>query len=149
MKLPQALISGVAGAVSLNLMHECARETMPNPPRIDILGMRMIARFAKALGAEPPESLRTTALAGDLASNTLFYTSVASAGPEHAITQGALTGLAGGIGTLLLPGPLGLGGNEVNRTTQTQIMAAGMYMAAGMVAGLTYWLLAGRQDDVD
>jgi len=140
-----ALLSGAAGAVSLNLMHECTRKTMPHPPRVDIIGMRALAKLARASGSEPPEHLRTTALAGDLLSNSLYYSAVGARGPEHAVANGAVAGLAAGIGVLLLPGPLGLGSAEVNRTAATQIMAAGMYFAAGLIAGYTYRAIASDQ----
>ncbi|MBC7925336.1 MAG: hypothetical protein H7039_06725 [Bryobacteraceae bacterium] len=141
-----ALLSGATAAISLNLMHECARQIMPDPPRIDVIGMRAVAKAARAMGFDPPENLRTTALAGDLLANTLFYSSVAAAGKSEAIVHGALAGFAAGIGTLLFPEPLGLGDAEVNRTPQTQAMAAGMYLVAGLIAGITYRTLTRGSD---
>src|SRR5689334_12102213 len=80
MKPAAALLSGAAGAISLNLMHECTRKTMPHPPRVDIVGMRAVASIARATGHEPPSHLRNTALVGDLAANTLYYSLAGLAG---------------------------------------------------------------------
>lgn len=142
-----ALLSGAAGAISLNLLHEFTRNTMPHPPRVDIIGMRAVAKLARAAGTEPPEHLRNTALAGDLVSNSLYYSLVAAAGPENSIAVGALAGLAAGIGVLLLPPPMDLGDAEVNRTPATQVMAAGMYLAGGLIAGCLYSALAKRTSE--
>jgi len=136
------LLSGAAGAVSLNLMHECTRKTMPHPPRVDIVGMKAVARLARAAGSRPPEHLRTTTLAGDLVSNSVYYSVAGLGGRDRSIVIGGAAGLAAGLGVLLLPPAMGLGTAEVNRTPETQIMAAGMYFAAGLVAGAVYRLLA-------
>jgi len=117
---------------------------MPHPPRVDVIGMKALAKLARRAGSEPPEHLRTTALIGDLISNSIYYSSVAAGGRKNAVANGAVAGMAAGIGLLLLPEPLGLGGAEVNRTVGTQIMGAGMYFAAGLLAGLTYRALAGE-----
>lgn len=138
MSLPTAILSGVAAAVSLNVMHECTRKTMPDAPRLDLVGMRALAKGVCALGGTPPEHLRAVTMAGDLASNALYYSAVALGGPERALTIGAVMGAAAGVGALALPGPLGLGSSAVNRTPQTQVMAAGMYFAAGLLAALVY-----------
>lgn len=143
--IPAALVSGAVGAVSVTLMHECTRKTMPHPPRADVIGMKAVAALARRAGTEPPEHLRTTALIGDLISNSFYYSSVAAGGPDNAVVNGAVAGMAAGVGLLLLPEPLGLGGAEVNRTVGTQIMGAGMYLAAGLIAGLTYRAIAGRK----
>jgi hypothetical protein len=141
-----SILSGAAGALSLNLIHEFTRRTVPHAPRVDIVGMHAVARLARAAGAEPPEHLRNTALAGDLVSNSLYYSLVGVAGRKNAVAAGALAGLAAGVGVLLLPPPLNLGDGEVNRTPATQVMAAGMYLAAGLIAGGVFRALAANAD---
>jgi hypothetical protein len=142
-----SLISGAVGSISLNLMHECARNSVAEAPRIDLIGMRAVQKLTQAVGIQPPKHLRQTTLAGDLVANTLYYSTVGARGPEHAVAVGAIAGLLAGIGVLVLPDPLGLGSEEVNRAGSTQIMAAGMYFAAGVISGLTYHLLARRRED--
>jgi hypothetical protein len=138
MNVLASVMSGVAGAISLNLMHECTRTTMPHPPRVDIVGMRAVAKIARASGHEPPRELRKTALAGDLVANSAYYGLVGVGGRENAVMVGAVGGLAAGIGALLLSPALHVGDAEVNRTPGTQVMAAGMYFAAGLIAGAVY-----------
>ena len=139
-----ALVAGTAAAVSLNLMHECARLTIPNAPRVDVIGMRAVQKIADAMGVEPPERLRTVTFAADVVSNALYYSAVALKGADSAVVLGGALGLAAGVGGLLLPGPMGLGDEEVNRTVPTQAMTVGMYFAAGLIAGAVYRRLAGR-----
>ena len=145
--LGAALLAGAAGAVSLNLMHESARLTVPNSPRVDVIGMRAVAAIARAVGAEPPDNLRETTLAADLAANALYFSAVAGTGPSNAIAMGGVLGLAAGIGAVVLPGPMRLGEAEVSRTVQTQIMTAGMYFAAGLIAGTVYQAVSSRASD--
>jgi hypothetical protein len=142
MSTTAAVLSGIAGAVSLNLMHECTRKTVPHAPRVDIVGMRAVAKIARAVGAEPPTELRKTALAGDLVANSIYYAGVAFGGKRNAVLIGAVGGLAAGIGALLLSPPMGVGDAEVNRTTPTQVMTAGLYLGAGLIAGAVYRSLA-------
>ena len=142
-----ALLAGAAGAVSLNLMHECARVTVPNSPRVDVIGMRALAAITRWLGSEPPEHLRTATFGADLLANSAYYSAVGLKGTDDSMLLGGALGLAAGVGAVLLPGPMGLGDAEVNRTPQTQAMTVGMYLAAGIVAGAVYRLTAGRDRD--
>jgi len=78
MSLLAALGSGLAGACALTAIHETARRVLPEAPRMDVLGMRAIARAFRAADAEEPprEQLRDLALAGDIISNSLYSTTV-------------------------------------------------------------------------
>ncbi len=107
---------------------------------MDLLGMRAIAKAARHLDHEPPaaEELHTLALAGDLVSNAFYYSLVGLGSPENAPRKGALLGIAAGIGGVLLPEPLGLGGAPSARTPATKVMTVGWYVAGGVVAGVTY-----------
>jgi hypothetical protein len=145
MKASTALLSGATAAAALTAMHECTRVTMPDPPRADVLGMEGIEKVSHAAGHEPPRHLRKWAMAADMVSNTLYYSLVGLGSRENAILCGAATGAAAGVGILALPGPLGLGSGAVNRTRHTQIMASGMYFAAGIIAGVMAKLLSKRE----
>jgi hypothetical protein len=140
--LAKAVLSGAVAAVALTATHEIIRRRVPNAPRLDVLGMRALSRSAQAMGADPPEQLRAAAMAGDILANTAYYSLAGSAGPERAIPIGASLGAIAGVGVLALPGPMGLGSEETNRTPATQAMAAGLYFGAGLVAGCVYRLLA-------
>ena len=142
----EALTGGAAGALALTLVHEAARKSIPDAPRMDVLGERALARGLRAVGADPPPEphLHTAALAGDLASNTVYYSLVGVGGPDGAVARGALLGLAAGAGAVLLPGPLGLGTGPSRRTPQTAAMTVTWYTLGGLVAGAVYCLLRER-----
>ena len=134
-----ALLSGAAGAAALTLVHETARRSLADAPRMDVLGERAIAAGLRAAGTEPPEpALHDLALAGDLVSNAAYYALVGLGGAEGAVSRGALLGLAAGLGAVYLPGPLGLGSAPSRRTPQTAAMTVAWYALGGLVAGAVY-----------
>jgi hypothetical protein len=139
----EALAAGAAGATVLTLAHEAARRVVPNAPRMDVLGRRAIAAGARAVGAEPPSGsqLQGVALAGDLVSNTAYYSLVGLGRADGAVARGGLLGLAAGLGALFLPGPLGLGTGPSRRTRQTAAMTVAWYTLGGLVAGAVYGCL--------
>ena len=112
MSLPRAAASGLIGACTLTLIHESARRFVPNAPRMDILGMRAIAKSLRLLNqpAVTESRLHGMSLAGDIVSNSAYYSLVGLAGPGAAALSGTALGLAAGFGAVLLPEPLGLGG---------------------------------------
>ena len=137
MSFLKALGSGLAGAVALTAIHETIRRVSPDAPRMDVLGMRAIARTLRAAGEDVPDedTLFNVTLAGDVVSNSLYYALVGLGDPRRATARGALLGLAAGLGAVLLPGPLGLGTDASARTRETQLMTVALYTAAGLVAG--------------
>lgn len=138
-----ALGSGFAGACALTLTHQLLRGATERAPRMDVLGMRAIARGWRAAGAEPPGEgvLHPLSLVGDLVANSCYYGLVGLGGPQGACGRGALLGLAAGVGAVALPGPLGLGSNPSARTASTALMAVGLYFLGGLVAGAVYGAL--------
>jgi len=86
------------------------------------------------------------ALAGDIASNTAYYSLVGLAGRGNEIAAGTLLGLAAGIGAVTLPGPLGLGEEPSARSPQTKVMTVAWYIAGGLAAGLIFRSLSDRRD---
>jgi len=137
-------VAGIAGAASVNVAHEVTRQITPRAPRVDVIGMRALASMCTAAGFDPPEHLRTATLAGDMATNSLYYSLVALGGAKGAVAAGGALGALGGIAGLVLPPRMNLGDAEVNRTPATQAMTIAFYLAGGLVAGLTYRLLAKR-----
>jgi hypothetical protein len=144
----EAAGTGLAGACALTCLHESARRTVPNAPRMDVLGMRAIDKTVRAVGAEPPhgDRLHNWALGGDLVSNSLFYSLVAAGDRDGAWVRGAILGLAAGPGAVVLPGPLGLGSAPSNRTNATRLMTVGWYVAGGLAAAAAYRLLSDRSE---
>jgi hypothetical protein len=86
------------------------------------------------------------ALAGDLVSNSLYYSLVGVGDPRHALRRGAILGLLGGLGAALLPPMLGLGRKPVQRTPQTMAMTVAWYTLGGLAAAATQMVL---NDDSD
>jgi hypothetical protein len=129
-----AFASGITGAVTLTLVHEAARRFLPNAPRMDVLGMRAIARGLSQLHEPPPaeQDLFKYSLVGDIISNSLYYSLIGTG--RKAWWRGAALGLAAGVGGVLLPGPLGLGAEPSGRTPQTKVMTVAWYLLGGLAA---------------
>lgn len=141
MGLLRALGGGFAGAVALTLVHETARRFIDDAPRMDVVGMRAIAKSLRAAGQEVPVPLHEVALAGDLVSNSLYYSLVGVGEARTALVRGALLGAAAGIGAVTLPGPLGLGQAPAARTPATAAMTIAWYTIGGLAAGAAFQLL--------
>lgn len=145
----KALGSGLAGAVALTLIHETARRVAPETaPRMDVLGMRAIQKAVRAVDAEPPVPLHEAALVGDIVSNSVYYSLVGAGRREDALRNGALLGLAAGLGAVFLPGPLGLG-RQPTDTPATQAMTVAWYFIGGLAAGAAYAGLSADEDELD
>ncbi|UOQ54499.1 hypothetical protein [Hymenobacter cellulosivorans] len=133
-RLPQALGSGLAGALVLTAIHETARRISPDAPRMDVLGMRGLRKILNQTDAPQPDhdTLFNLTMAGDILSNGLYYSLVGRG--KKVWRRGALLGLAAGVGGVVLPGPLGLGEAPSNRTRQTQLMTVAWYLLGGLAA---------------
>lgn len=139
-----SLLSGAAGALALNAVHEAARRVLPRAPHVDRLGETLVARAAHAVGQSAPgeDGRYALALAGDLISNTVYYALVGAGEARRAPTRGALLGLTAGVGTVALPPLLGLPTAPVRRTAATAAMTVTWYALGGLVAGVTYRAVA-------
>lgn len=140
MSLSRALGSGLAGAIALTLLHESARRMIPEAPRMDLLGMRAIARTLRAADQEPPppDQLHPMSLAADLLSNSLYYSLIGAVGGHFVWLWGALLGLLAGIGGVVLPPLLGLGSKPSARTPATALMTVAWYTVGGLIAAAAY-----------
>lgn len=135
-----ALAGGLLGACALTLIHETARRSVPHAPRVDVLGERALQRALRAAGRRAPDrrALYLPTLAGDLASNALFYALVGFGGREGALWRGTTLGLLGGAGTVVLAPALGLGPQPGEKAPHTQWMTLLWYTLGGMAAGAAY-----------
>ncbi len=147
MSLLKAMAGGLAGACIITVIHETTRRLVPEAPRMDVLGMRAIAKGLKNIGQTPPadDELHSWAMAGDIVSNSLYY-SLAGTG-SGAWLRGALLGIGAGVGAVMLPGPLGLGEKPSARTNQTKVMAFGLYLIGGLAAAAVGQLLASDEEE--
>ncbi len=137
MKLTNALVSGAAGAIFLTAVHESVRQFAPTAPRVDILGRRLITRAFHQTGNPAPTGNKQYALAmaGDLLSNTLYYSLVGLGDPDTANLRGRLLGVGGGLAAITLPEQLNLPEEPVSRHLSTKLMTVAWYALGGMVAG--------------
>lgn len=137
MKLSSAIGGGLAGAVVLTLLHETLRRSTDVAPRMDLLGMEAAAKTLQKADTDvpPKDSLFKLTMAGDLLSNSLYYSVMGVGKDRDAILRGALLGIAAGIGAVYLPKPLGLNAAPSNRTVETKILTVSLYTIGGIVAG--------------
>ncbi len=131
-----ALERGFVGACTLTAVHEVARRVLPDAPRLDLLGGRALTRLLKTMDQPlpAPAQLQRLALAGDLVSNTLYYSLVGAGATKRPWLRGILLGGLAGVGAILTPGPLGLGRAPSARTPATQAMTIGWYLLGGLAA---------------
>jgi hypothetical protein len=135
MKLTSAL-GGLAGACALTLINQAIAKIDKKAPRLDLLGMNAVAKFVKSPKSAPlvVQKLLPMSVAGDLVSNSLYY-SMASAGSKNkTLVRGLLLGLGAGLGAVALPKPMGLDESTTNLTTRTQVMTIAWYIIGGVVA---------------
>lgn len=147
MRKSSALIGGLAGASALTVLHEVARRNDKDAPHIHKIGMQAVKETYKAADADVPskQELFLTALAGELITNTLFFSKVGSA-DRHPLLRGAMLGLGAGIGAVLLPKKMGLKNAPTDRTKDTRRMTIAWYVVGGLVAGLTAMLVENRRN---
>ena len=142
--LNHALVSGAAGAVALTAVHQAARAVTDSAPRMDVVGMRALARGASAAGTEPPKThagLYGATLAGDLVANSIYYSLATT------YTRGTVLGLLAGIGALVLPERMGLGVPPKSELLSNQVMTVAWYLVGGLAAAATAQCLRGRHND--
>jgi hypothetical protein len=144
-RLTTAIVSGLAGAAALTVLHETVRRVRHDAPRMDTLGRRAIARGLEAaeLDVPPEDRLQAAALGGDILANALYY-SLACFG-EPSLARGASVGAAAGLGALVLAPLLGLGSRPGSRTSQTAAMTVAWYTAGGLAASAAHRALAEAQ----
>jgi len=136
MKQPgKAIGSGIAGATIITLIHEALRQFVPQAPRMERIGMQAVEKILNKTGQPTPKNdniLYGQALIGDLISNSAFY-GLTAIGKKPWLV-GLLAGLGAGIAAVTLPKPLGLDGENANKTPATTAMTIGLYTLGGIVA---------------
>jgi hypothetical protein len=134
----RVIMSGVAGALVLTGLHEAARRVVPHAPRMDVIGERALSRSIYGPGRRRPRgrNLFGATLAGELASNTLYYSLIGAGSPSKRLRNGLMLGLLAGIGAVLLPPRLGLGHPPGERVPITPLLTIAWYTAGGLAAAL-------------
>lgn len=139
MRSIQNILGGMAGAVVLNLVHETARQYMPNAPRVDLIGKEAINKSLTGANKKPlhGKPLYITTLGADIAANALYYSLAGAGNDKNIMLKGVALGLAAGIGALTLTDKLGLDDSPVNRTTETKLLTVAWYTLGGIIAAAT------------
>lgn len=137
MKLTSAIGGGVAGAVALTLIHETLRRLISTAPRMDLMGMEALEKSLEKVDAEvpPQDDLFKMTMAGDILSNSAYYSLAGIGKKGDAILRGALLGCVAGIGAVFLPKPMGLHPAPSGRTLRTKLLTIALYTSGGLVAG--------------
>lgn len=136
MKIIDGLIGGLAGAISITLIHELVRKAYPGAPRLDKLGEQATAKLiGKATGEHPKEKdLYGPVMAGELIANALYY-GLAAANSKHPVKTAGALGITAGLGAINLPSKMGLKDEYAAGTLQRKIITVGLYTLGGVIAG--------------
>jgi len=131
-----ALGPGLAGALSVTLIHEGARRVLAHPPRMDVLGKRSLKKGFRWFGLRPSHGkrLHRQALVGDIIANSLYYALVALGRPRRPYLRGVLLGGLAGVGAVLLPPFLGLGRRPSQAKPSTALLTVAWYLLGGLGA---------------
>jgi hypothetical protein len=110
---------------------------------MDVIGERALSRSLAVVGRRPPTGRRLyqASLAGELLSNSLYYSMVGAASRSRALRSGLLLGLAAGLGAVLLPPRLGLGRPPGEKAPLTPLLTIAWYTAGGVAAAAVTRLL--------
>jgi hypothetical protein len=151
MNMVRSFGSGFAGAAAVTLVNEIGRRVIPHAPHLEVLGMRGLATILRGADQPLPErdTLFDVTLAGDLLSNSLYYSLAGAGGPRGALVRGALLGLAAGLGAAFLPPKVGLGHQPDEYTPNTQLMTIAWYVIGGLAAGTAARLLASNHEELN
>ncbi len=135
-----AIGAGLAGSIIVTAIHQLLKNTRADAPRMDLLGVQSLSKITGIPFKEARQSsvVYYSTMAADVVVNGLYYALVAIAGKKKAIASGTILGAAAGAGAILLPGKFGLNVAYSNRTTQTKLMAFGLYLVGGTIAGAVY-----------
>lgn len=130
------LIAGIGGALALNILHESLKNRGSNMPHIDQLGEEALQKSLGYFGVqvEKKHDLYLSTLAGDIASNAIYFSLIG--GRKSLIWPKAIAlGLAAGFGAVKLPKPLGLDPSPVARNFKVTALTITYYISGALVTG--------------
>jgi hypothetical protein len=142
------LIAGLAGAVALNILHETLKKESNNVPRIDLLGKDAMQKTLEYFGGhiDDKETLYNATLAGDIVSNTLYYSIIGAGQAKFLWPKAIFVGLSAGIGAVKLPKPMGLDERPVTKTDEVKVLTVGYYLFGALVTAAVVNLLKSRSE---
>lgn len=135
MKIGTALAGGLAGALTLNLIHEAYRQIDKDAPKIHLIGEEALVKMLKAVDLPVPSSKKERyqlTLAGDIVSNALYFSLIGFGRNKHLLRRGLILSLAAGIGAVFTPQKIGLNNAPSDRTTETKLLTLLWYTFGGL-----------------
>jgi hypothetical protein len=138
MKATTALAGGLTGAVALNLIHELYRQVDQDAPKVHLIGEEALVKILKATNLPLPKNekeLYQWTLAGDIASNAIYYSLIDASKKKNLIRNGLILGFAAGLGAVFMPEKMGLNDAPITRTTETKLLTVLWYTLGGLTAG--------------
>ena len=149
MKGISSIAGGVAGASALTILHELLKKNDPDAPRMDKLGMEATAKLFRKVNLQPPaeHKLYLYTLAGDLITNSLYFSKITTGNKKQVWVNGAILGLTAGLSAVYLPNTLGLNEQHSNRSTKTKLLTIGLYVVGGLVAAATATMLQRKKSN--
>ncbi len=137
MKLTTALAGGLAGAITLNLIHETYRKIDKDAPKIHLIGEEALVKMLKAAHLPQPngkEELYRWTMAGDILSNAVYYSLIGAGKRKSLLKRGLVLGLTAGVVTVFMPKKMGLNNAPSDRTTETKVLTVLWYTLGGLAA---------------
>jgi len=143
----QSYLAGLGGAIALNILHESLKKKDSDMPRVDLLGEEALQKTLQHFntGIDDEKTLYTATLAGDIISNTLYYSMIGKGGNQHVFTRALAYGLAAGVGAVTLPKPMGLDEEPVARSGKTKALTVAYYVAGALVTAGILKAISGRK----
>lgn len=128
------ILAGLGGAIALNLLHEIVRNNFDNVPEVNKVGEEALNKSLETVDMKITEKdqLYAATLAGDVISNGIYYATTATSGFN------LVSGVAAGVGAVMLPEKMGLDDSPVAGSTQKKLMTVGYYLFGAVVTKLIY-----------
>ncbi|MBV6879016.1 hypothetical protein NG800_003000 [Epilithonimonas ginsengisoli] len=128
------IIAGLGGAIALNLLHEIVRNNFDNVPEVNKVGEEALNKSLETVDMKitDKDQLYAATLAGDVISNGIYYAATATSGFN------LVSGVAAGVGAVMLPEKMGLDDSPVAGSTQKKLMTVGYYLFGAVVTKLIY-----------
>jgi len=128
------ILAGLGGAIALNLLHETIRKNFDNVPEINKVGEEALNKALDKVDMKITnhDQLYAATLAGDVVSNGIYYATTATT------SFNIVSGIAMGVGAVLLPEKMGLDDSPVAKTTEKKVMTVAYYLFGAIVTKLIY-----------
>ena len=128
------ILAGLGCAIALNIVHEIIRKNFHNVPEVNKVGEEALNKALTTIDMKitDKDQLYGATLAGDVLSNGIYYAATATTGFDM------VSGVAAGLGAVLLPKKMGLDDSPVAESNQKKIMTVGYYLFGAVVTKLIY-----------